>query len=236
MVDGGVRLRSRYLEGFALPGDPPERIGVYENQPSALSADTKSIWLAFGGFALVLLVMMMLFWTFDRDEPVFQGNYIFTPGQKGEASFVTDIFELSGRPSDVGLDTTADVDNSWIYLNFALINQDTGHAYDFGREVSYYHGRDQDGYWSEGKRTDTAIIPTVPAGHYYLRVEPESDVRGRIISYSLTAKRDVPLASFFGLALLALLVPAGLITWRSMNFEHQRWADSGDGSTRIVGR
>lgn len=218
-------------KAFALPGDPPEKIGVYENQPSALSADTKTIWLAFGGFALVLLVMMMLFWTFDRDEPVFRGNYIFTSGQKGEASFVTDIFELSGRPSDVELDTTADVDNSWIYLNFALINHDTGHAYDFGSEVSYYHGRDQDGYWSEGKRTDTAIIPTVPAGHYYLRVEPESDVRGRIISYSLTAKRDVPLASFFGLALLALLVPAGLITWRSMNFEHQRWAESGDGST-----
>jgi hypothetical protein len=25
---------------------------------------------------------------------------------------------------------------------------------------------------------------------------------------------------------LALLLPAGLLTWRSMNFEHLRWAES----------
>jgi hypothetical protein len=34
--------------------------------------------------------------------------------------------------------------------------------------------------------------------------------------------------SFFGIALLALLLPAGLITWRSMSFEHLRWAESDD--------
>ena len=39
-------------------------------------------------------------------------------------------------------------------------------------------------------------------------------------------RRDVPQFSFFGLALLALLIPAGLITWRFMNFEHLRWAES----------
>ena len=75
------------------------------------------------------------------------------------------------------------------------------------------------------------MIPSVPPGHYYFRVEPESDSRGGNISYSILAKRDVPQMSFFGIALLALLVPAGLITWRSMNFEHLRWAESDYGST-----
>jgi Domain of unknown function (DUF4178) len=213
-------------KAFSLQGQPPERVGVFENQPSPLSADTKTIWVAFAGFMVVLFVLMILFWSLAGNKQVFQENYSFSPDARGEASFVTPVFELAGRTSDLELATTANVNNSWIYLNYALINQDTGQAYDFGREISYYYGRDQDGSWSEGKRDDTVVIPSVPPGHYYLRVEPESDPRGGIISYSITARRDVPQASLFGLALLVLLVPAGLITWRSMSFEHLRWAES----------
>lgn len=147
------------------------------------------------------------------------------------ASFVTDAFELKGRTSDLELTTTSNLNNNWIYLNYALINQDTGQAYDFGREVSYYHGYDSDGSWTEGGHTDKVAIPSVPPGNYYLRVEPESDIGHGTISYSILVNRDVPQASFFGIALLALLVPAGFITWRSINFEHLRWAESDYGST-----
>jgi hypothetical protein len=133
---------------------------------------------------------------------------------------------LKGRTSTLELSTTTNVDNNWIYLNYALINQDTGQAYDFGREVSYYHGHDSDGSWTEGSRSDSVAIPSVPPGTYFLRVEPESDSGHGTIHYEITAKRDVPQFSFFGIALLALLVPAALITWRSINFEHLRWAES----------
>jgi hypothetical protein len=221
-----------YLSGsdiwkaFRLPGNPPERVGVYENQPSPLSADTKTIWLAFAGFAAAVVLMMIVFWSFTRNEQVLQGIYEFNTNAHGETSFVTDVFELKGRTSNVELTTTSNLNNNWIYLNYALINQDTGQAYDFGREVSYYHGYDEDGAWSEGGNHDSVAVPTVPAGNYYLRIEPESDFNRGTIWYSVTARRDVPQMSFFGIALLALLAPAGLITWRSMNFEHMRWAES----------
>jgi hypothetical protein len=39
-------------------------------------------------------------------------------------------------------------------------------------------------------------------------------------------KRDVPQYSLYGLALLALLIPAVLLTWRTLSFEHLRWAES----------
>jgi len=213
-------------KAFSLPNDPPEPIGVYENQPSPFSADTRTIWMIFATFAVVVVVMMIGFASISADEQVFQGDYKFNPYSKAEASFVTDGFELKGRTSDVALSTTTNVDNSWIYLNFALINEDSGQAYDFGREISYYYGHDEDGFWHEGSTDDTAIVPSVPPGHYYLRVEPESDVKAGIISYTITAKRDVPQFSFFGIALLALLAPAALLTWRSINFEHLRWAES----------
>jgi hypothetical protein len=213
-------------KAFGLKGSPPERVGVYENQPSPLSADTKTVWVMFACFAAALIVLLSAFSIVSRNEQVFSGDYRFDPNVRGEASFVTDVFELKGHTSDLELTTSSNIDNSWIYLNCALISQDTGQAFDFGRELSYYYGHDEDGLWTEGKQDDTVTIPSVPPGNYYLRVEPESDGRGGIINYTLTAKRDVPQATFFGIALLALLVPAGLITWRSISFEHLRWAES----------
>jgi hypothetical protein len=146
------------------------------------------------------------------------------PGQ--EASFVTPVFELAGRTSDVSVKSFANVNNEWIYLNYALINDETGQAYDFGREVSYYYGRDSDGSWTEGSRDDEVIIPAVPAGRYYLRVEPESEAQFGSIQYTVTVVRDVPVMSLYLAAFLALLIPAIFISWRAFNFEQMRWASS----------
>jgi hypothetical protein len=211
---------------FRLQGDPPMAVGVYENQPSPVSEAAKNIWWSFGFLGVVLLALMMGFSGLARNDMVFQNQYTFNAAQKGEASFVTDTFDLKGHTSSVEVTTTASVSNSWIYLNYALINQDTGKAYDFGKEVSYYHGTDSDGSWSEGGQTSVATIPAVPSGQYYLRVEPEGDLSSGTIYYSVAVKRDVPQYSFFGLAFLALLLPAALLTWRSLNFEHMRWAES----------
>lgn len=213
-------------KAFKLSGDPPVPVGVYENQPSPLSSNVKAVWSLVAVFLVILVGLSVIFYATARDESIFDQSYTFNTNVKSEASFVTDVFELKGRTSDVELTTHASLDNKWIYLNYALINEETGHAWDFGREVSYYHGYDSDGYWSEGKTTDTVTVPSVPPGHYYLRVEPESDFYRGTIYYSISLKRDVPQASFFGLGALALLIPAGLITWRSMSFEHLRWAES----------
>jgi hypothetical protein len=213
-------------KAFGLSGDPPEPVGVYENQPSPLSAATKSIWVAFAGFLLVLVVIMIAFDMAARNEEAFTGSYKYDSKQRGEASFVTDDFELKGHTSNVEVVTSTDLNNRWIYLNYALINEATGQAFDFSREVSYYHGYDSDGSWTEGGQNDTVAVPSVPPGRYYLRVEPEGDPGYGVTYYTVTVKRDVPQYSFYGLALGALLLPAVLLTWRSLSFEHMRWAES----------
>jgi hypothetical protein len=214
-------------KAFNLPGQAPEAVGVYENQPSPVNENVKGIWSAFLAFSLLLLVLMAGFDFASSKSTVFDSSYTLNAGEpKGEASFVTDVFNLDGRTSNVEVTTSANVDNSWIYLNYALINEETGRAWDFGREVSYYHGYDSDGSWTEGSRKDSVVIPSVPAGHYYLRIEPEVDSRHPPITYSVEVKRDVTVPGFFGIAFLALLIPAIAITWRSINFERMRWAES----------
>jgi len=215
-------------KAFNLPGSPPPAEGVFENQPAPMHESVAGVWSAFLYCAIALLALMIVLSVFvTHDKSVFSASYVVEPGSpKGEPSFVTDVFDLDGRTSNVEIQTAADVSNSWIYLNYALINQDTGQAWDFGREVSYYYGRDSDGAWTEGSRKDSVVVPSVPPGHYYLRVEPEVDPRHSLIHYSLAVKRDVPVFGFYGLALLALLLPAVAITWRRLNFERLRWAES----------
>jgi hypothetical protein len=220
---------------FHLPGKPPDAIGVYENQPSPFSAKIAGIWQTFLIFVVLLGAMMIFFEVAAKKEQVFQQSYQFASGKPAaEASFVTDTFALTGRTSDIQIHTSAAVSNSWIYLNYALINQDTGQAWDFGREVSFYSGHDSDGYWSEGSTSDTVTVPSVPAGTYYLRIEPESAAVHPTINYSVEVKRDVPVASFYGVAFLALLIPAIIISWRSLSFERSRWSESDHPPTPIL--
>ena len=212
---------------FKLPGAPPEPMGVYENQPSPVTINVTGIWVAFAAFAVFLLALMAGFDMSAKKEPVLHQTYQYNRAEsKGEASFVTDVFELTGHTSTVEVKTFAPVRNHWIYLNYALINQDTGQAWDFGREVSYYSGYDSDGSWTEGKQNDAVVIPSVPPGHYYLRIEPETDPSLPSIPYTVDVTHDVPVFGIYGIAFLALLMPVVIISFRAYTFERSRWSES----------
>ncbi len=90
-----------------------------------------------------------------------------------------------------------------MYFHFALINETTGQAKDFGREVS--------NYTDEGSPNDSVILPAVPAGKYYLRVEPDKDRRSRPVNYELIIRRDVPRYSWFFVAAILLLIPPVIV-------------------------
>src|SRR6202165_3650318 len=214
-------------DSFKLPGDPPEAMGVYENQPSPVTTNVTGIWVAFAAFAVFLLVLMAGFDMSAKKEPFLHETYQYNRAEaKGETSFVTDAFELTGRTSTVQVKTYAPVSNHWIYLNYALINQDSGQAWDVGREVSYYSGYDSDGSWTEGKQNDDVVLPSVPPGHYYLRVEPEADPSLPRIPYTIDVTHDVPVFGIYGIAFLALLVPVVIISFRAYPFERSRWSES----------
>jgi hypothetical protein len=131
----------------------------------------------------------------------------------------------------VAVETATTLDNAWIDVDYSLINQDTGQAYDVGREISYYSGTDSDGSWSEGARHDSVMVASVPPGHYYLRIDPDG-APGSPIPYTVTVTHDVPVYWWFPVAAGLLVVPALLVTWRAMNFEHMRWQESDHAGAR----
>jgi Domain of unknown function (DUF4178) len=213
-------------QAFKLPGAPPRPVGVYLNQPNPLVEQSKELWRLYRTFLLIALALLLAGYVFSRNEEVFRQSYHFKAGVQPEASFVTPVFELKGRPTNVEISTRTDLSNNWTYFNYALVNEETGQAYDFGREVSYYSGRDSDGNWTEGSSGDTATLPNVPAGRYYLRVEPEMAPNSSSVDYDIRVRRDVPRASWFWLVAILLLIPPLWTTFRRISFESQRWRES----------
>ncbi|MEQ1948035.1 MAG: DUF4178 domain-containing protein [Bryobacteraceae bacterium] len=224
---GEYVLGSDVWRAFNLPGKAPAPVGVYLNQPSPSGASWKEVWLAFVMLVMAVGIVFFLDEALAGKDKVVDTTYRYTgPAASGDSSFVTPVFELKGRTSDVEIRTETDASNQWIFLNYALINNDTGQAYDLGREVSYYSGYDSDGSWSEGSKNDSALVPSVPSGRYYLRVEPEGDASLGPIRYTVIVSRDVPPWSLFLAAFGLLLVPPILMSWRTFSFERRRWAES----------
>jgi hypothetical protein len=223
---GDYKAGAEIWQAFQLQGTPPPAEGVFANQPSPYQGRAGSMWQTSMLLLSAVIVLAILFYSFADQRTLIEHQYGFSAQAPAEASFVTEPFEVKGHPANVEVSIYTDLYNNWAYFNLALINEATGQGYDFGREVSYYTGRDSDGTWSEGNPRDHAIIPEVQPGRYYLRVEPEMPKNAASMIYTLEIKRAVPSAAFFWIATALLLIPPVWATWRAAAFETRRWAQS----------
>jgi hypothetical protein len=128
--------------------------------------------------------------------------------------------------SNLQVKVESPVSNTWLYLEGALINDETGEVNEFDTEVSYYSGYDSDGSWSEGSTTEYRHIPSVPPGRYTLRLEPQWETGHPPPSYALTVKSRVPRFYHMFLVVLALVAWPALQLWRWFRFETERWSES----------
>lgn len=230
----GEYLEPREVWGaFGLPGNPPLRHGVNLAQVNPHAAARRATGLWFGLYAAAAVLLYAALAALAQNKVVFSAQYAYSPpapapavvetlGRPNEAAFVTPEFELTGK-GNARVRTSTNLDNQWLSLGLALINADTDIALDFDRELSHYHGVEDGEAWSEGSRDDRVFLPKVPAGRYYLRVEPESPGS---VSYGVEVSRDVPQLRWLFCALGLLLAPV-LWSWaRHWNFEKSRWAES----------
>jgi hypothetical protein len=142
---------------FKLKGSPPPAIGVFANQPSPTAGSVAQAWSRFIVWTFILICIQAVWATvLHSKKTVFQQRYSFTQSRTtGENSFVTDVFELKGRTANLNVEIATDLSNEWAFFQLALINADTGTAYDFSRQVSYYRGE-------RARFGDTAADPARP--------------------------------------------------------------------------
>jgi hypothetical protein len=180
----------------------------------------RSLWRVFGILCAVLAAAAWARMGPGGATLAYRGDFAYYPEPADSSVAVTPPFELNGRTSSVEVGVTTDLDNAWVYFNYALIEEKTGRAVEFVREVGFYHGSyteerysaadrrtpsyTRETYWVEGSREDAVRVPAVPAGRYVLRIAPEGPTPVR---YGVRVRRDAPAWEFYALALLLLLAP-----------------------------
>jgi ribosomal protein S27E len=218
-------------KGLALPGDAPAAEGVFADQPSPFARVTRRMWRN----AALLLAVATVLWIFHlasaRSRQVFTQAFQYDPRLIQDASLVTPIFELDGRPSAVRIETQTDLDNQWMGVGYALVNDDTGQSFEFAREVSFYAGVEDGESWTEGSRADTVTLPTIPPGRYFLRIEPEGERIGKPVRYRVNVIEDVATSLWYVVTLILVLLPPIVTSIRAAGFETRRWAESDHGSS-----
>lgn len=204
----------------------PLRVGVGANQPSPYDGRVGRMWAIYGGLAVLAFVVQMGFVFLSSDIQSFQQRVELEPKPVIQ-TVNSQPFHLAGHPANVVIRNHANVGNSWLDLSMTLVNRTTGVSYPVNREISYYYGVEGGESWSEGSPNDEALLTDVPEGDYILEIETEGPPdRNDPVALDVEVYRGVPRWSNFWLAVLALLLPPVLVTWRSRAYETRRWDDS----------
>jgi predicted RNA-binding Zn-ribbon protein involved in translation (DUF1610 family) len=149
-----------------------------------------------------------------------------SPTGTPEQTFVTPHFQLTGTGQRVEIEADAAVDNAWLDLDMDLVNAKTNETIPAPLEISYYHGYDSDGSWTEGSQKAEIALPAVPEGEYFLTVEPSADAKINRLPFTVRVKSG---GVFFGncivVVILVMFYPIMLL-WRFYLREKERWSDS----------
>jgi ribosomal protein S27E len=227
---GDYAMGTDLWAGLSLPGRPPEAVGVFADQPSPYQGVTGRMWRQ----AAVLMALAAIVWLAHlataRQKPEFSQALVYNPKSIQDASLVTPVFELDGRASTVRVETATNLDNQWMDVGYALINDETGQTFEFAQELSYYYGVEDGESWSEGSTANSVTLPSVPPGRYFLRIEPEGERTGKPVRYSVKVVRDVPTSLWFVGALILIVLPPVMTSLRASAFEHRRWQESDHGA------
>ncbi|CCH52173.1 hypothetical protein BN8_01147 [Fibrisoma limi BUZ 3] len=217
------------VTAFDLSEDTlPTPYGVGAIQP----ADPKGRWdalLSFTGMAVVVLLLIQAVISFSRpSRQLFNETYQTEPVlDSASVSFkpiVTPTFSVDG-PAVLTIDLRAELANQWLELPMSLINDQTGKTYELTKALEYYYGREGGENWSEGSRTDDAVLSRIPSGRYHLNIYPAT-APGNTVSFRVTVKQNPMLWSNLIILLLLLCLYPAILYWRRQWYEQSRWSNS----------
>ena len=168
---------SEIWKAFGLPGEPPAPEGVAPHQPSPYAGRVGQRLDVAAPCRRARVLVLYSASCATGGRTVHKQTVADPPGRDaglagGGASSPTRSSWSTRQPR--GRASSAPVSNSWLYLDGALINEETGAVDEFDLEVSYYFGSRQRRVLVGGRaRGADATSPRCRPGRYVLRLEPQ---------------------------------------------------------------
>jgi hypothetical protein len=202
----------------------PKPSGVYSCQPYVPSAWTKAFrWV---GIVFLIINIALLIYSSETENPSTILDEKIESSQY-EAEHLSKPFQVKNDSAVLRLGGWASVNNSWVAVDFGVVDAEDRVVGEFFDEASYYSGRDSEGAWSEGSQRFSSYFRIAKAGEYRLLVHGQggSGENGpaKKEAVTLTLQTGVTMSRYFiwPLLLAGLFVCAG---WgRREAFENRRW-------------
>jgi len=202
----------------------PRPSGIAPNQPY-LHTWIYKYWIVL--IFAALLVSLAVFITSGSSKEVFSKtvNLQPLPTEDGTQVFFSEPFELAGR-RNIRISGESPVQNTWVYLEADLINEETGLVQSVPIEISYYQGVEGGEAWTEGAQRDSIDTSSMPEGKYVLRLEGQWEKWQQPTTVSVRIVQNV----FNGFNLLLLLIGISIVPIimgiYHISFERRRWSES----------
>src|SRR5215208_6997013 len=182
-------------------------------------------WIAF--LVLALLVGFLTFAMSPSPRQVFSQTVTLPPltNEDGTQVFFSEPFELGGR-RNIRIVGESPVQNTWVYLEGDLINDETGVVQSFPIDISYYQGVEDGESWSEGRQSDSAYSSSMPAGRYILRLEGQWERWNQPAPVSIRIEQNVTHGFNLLIALIVLSIGPIVMAIYHIGFERRRWSES----------
>lgn len=211
---------------FQLTEALPERKGIHPAQPF-VSPRLEALSRAARPFVLVAAVVMLFIWLFMGGEEVHR-EYIAQPDLV--SGKVTKNFTIHDHHRLVEMQMETRLNNAWAYLD-VTVQHNKAEIYSFGKEMGFYSGYDDEGYWEEGSNTAYAHFKVPEPGEYTLHVQESEGGEGDLAEQNkpptaLTIAIRESYTSPYYFVLLSILLAVAAIAHAVARgwYESRRWA------------
>jgi len=206
----------------------PRPWGVAPNQPF-----TGRFYYTWGFLPVLLLLIVAIFLIplTGLTNTVLSQQIVLPPMTNSAApqTIFSQTFDLKGN-RNVRITATAPLSNSWADLDVDLVNDQSQDVESVDIPIEYYNGVEDGESWSEGGQDQDAILSSLPAGKYTLRVEGTWQNWQQQMPVTVKVEQSVNRGvNFCGAFVLLLIIPL-LNLFRKFSFESKRWKDSMFGS------
>src|SRR4029453_2216038 len=210
-------------KSFSVSG-LPRPSGIAPNQPY------RHKWIYKYWVILLLAALLIGFGTLvtsGSTKEVFRQTVKFDPlpNADGTQVYFSEPFDLSGR-RNIKIIGESPVQNTWVYLEGDLINDETGVVQSFPIDISNYQGVEEGDSWSEGGQSDSAYTSSMPAGRYVLRLEGQWERWQQPAVVSIRIEQNVTHGINLLIALIVLSIGPVIMVIYHIGFERRRWSES----------
>ena len=208
------------------------RKGIGANQPFLVSPFRQQAAWAMLIFACLHLLLAVGSCT---SEGTRIAQFTVPPDEYSGKEYLTPGFEVTSGSSLCYLRAESPVNNQWVYLEMAVVDEKDKALIELSQEMSYYHGVQGGESWSEGSKNDGKMFKLEEPGTYRLLMTGSAGhgnqgkyPPGAGTNVTVSVYQDSTLLRYYVIFFIIGLCWAGWEWGRRGMFEAGRWAEEDD--------